>query len=422
MPRPPSQPSPDDTLVIDVKRHNPAAVARLQHECANLALRPGWRSSGHAYLTTGGLGWHWNHNPPAPKKGKTASPPLPPPPGGTTVRKTVSHHLKGEGYLAWDYVWQLIKEILQLPKLELVRVYLNAYPYGCDTGVHRDSGNPDEVTIVLAVHEDWNVDYGGETAVLDERGEVVRAVLPIPGRAFVFRSGLQHAARPVARSCPIVRRMAVFKCAVWPVDMPIRSRAPDDLEQPAASLEPFAHTAQLKGRQRLAAAATWLSRSPAANWPHGRTNFAAHLTTTALYLEALGAPRTTVMAGLAHAVFGTQHYRRRLLDPVRDRALAEAVFGRKATNLALRFASIDRKALATWGEHIRAGVPMPPDGIRIPRHANAPEPGEDMHLSGTEALEQLLLIESANLLTMTPDPTENALRKQIAAAGQAPRL
>ena len=226
----------------------------------------------------------------------------------------------------------------------------------------------------------------------------------------------------VARPCVIVRRMAVFKCAVWPVDMPIRSRAPDDLEQPAASLEPFAHTAQLKGRQRLAAAATCLSRSPAANWPHGRTNFAAHLTTTALYLEALGAPRTTVMAGLAHAVFATQHYRRRLLDPVRDRALAEAVFGRKATKLALRFASINRKALATWAERIRARVPMPEGGVRIPRHPNAPEPGGDIDLKRPRDLEQLLLIKSANLLTMIPDPTENALPDKVTAVTeQGPR-
>ena len=405
-----------DTLVIDLKRHNAAAFSRIQTECQALALRPGWRSSREAYLTTGGVGWHWNHNPPKPKKRVKPSPPLPPAPGKADARRTVSHYLKGPGYMAWDYVWELLKEILSLPKLELVRVYLNAYPYGCDTGVHRDSEHPDEVTIVLPVHEDWHVDYGGETAILDDRGEVVRAVLPMPGRAFVFRSALQHAARPLARSCSIVRRVAVFKCGVWPVDMPIRSRAPDDLEQPFTALEPFAHAEQLTGRQRIAAAATWLSRSPAAYWPHGRTNFAAHLTTTALYLDALGADETTVMAGLAHAVFGTQHYRRRLLDPIRDRALAESIFGAEATALALRFASIDRKALATWGEHLTAGVPAPPEGIQIPRHANAPEPGDEMHLETIDDLERLLLIESANLLTMTPDPTQGALATNIAAA------
>ena len=300
-------PDPTDTVVIDVKRHNPAAFSRLQQDCAKLPLLPGWRSSSHAYLTTGGLGWHWNNNPPLPP-GVTPSASLPPPPGGTTARRTVSHYLKADPYHAWDYVWKIIKDIVQLPNLELVRVYLNAYPYGCDTGVHRDSPHPDEVTIVLPAHEDWHVDYGGETAVLDHRDEVVRAVLPVPGRALVFRSNLPHASRPIARSCAIVRRVAVFKCGSWPVDVSIRSRAPDDLQQPERPLEPFANPEGLTGRQRLAAAATWLSRSPAANWPHGRTSFACHLITTALYLDALGADDTTVMAGLAHAVFGTQHY------------------------------------------------------------------------------------------------------------------
>ena len=408
----------DDTLVIDLKRHNPAAFSRLQAECADLPLLPGWRSSHDAYLRTGGVGWHWNHRL-APPKGIPPSPALPPPPGGTTTRATVTHHIKNDTYRTWYYIWTLLKEVLQLPKLELVRVYLNAYPYGCDTGVHADSAHPDEVTIVLAVHEDWHVDYGGETAVLDERDEVVRAVLPIPGRAFIFRANQRHAARPLARSCGIVRRMVVFKAGSWPVDMPIRSQAPDDLEQPHTPLEPFANPEALSGRPRLAAAAAWLSRSPAAHWPHGRTSFACHLITTALYLDALGADETTVMAGLAHAVFGTQHYRRRLLDPVRDRALAAALFGADATHLALRFASIDRKALTAWGEHLTAGAPPPSDGIRIARHSAAPEPGEPVHLETLEDLEQLLLIESANMLTMTPDPTLDNISVHVKAATNA---
>ena len=408
-------PDPRDTVVIDVKRHNPAAFTRLQQNCAKLPLLPGWRSSSQAHVTTGGTSWHWNHNPPEPQ-GVTASASLPPPPGETVARRTVSHYLKAEPYRAWDDVWKLIKKIVQLPNLELVRVYLNAYPYGSDTGVHTDSAHPDEVTIVLPVHEDWHVDYGGETAVLDDRDEVVRAVLPIPGRAFIFRANQRHAARPLSRSCTIVRRMAVFKCGSWPVDRPIRSRAPDDLDQPQRPLEPFANPEGLTGRQRLAAAATWLSRSPAANWPHGRTSFACHLITTAMYLDALGADPTTVMAGLAHAVFGTQHYRRRLLDPVRDRALADALFGADATQLALRFASIDRKALTAWGERLTAGAPPPPDGIRINRHSAAPEPGEPIHLETLEDLEQLLLIESANILTMTPDPTQSELPEHVMAA------
>ena len=125
------------------------------------------------------------------------------------------------------------------------------------------------------------------------------------------------------------------------------------------------------------------------------------------------------MAGLAHAVFGTQHYRRRLLDPVRDRALAEALFGADATELALRFASIDRKALTAWGERLTAGAPPPPDGIRITRHSAAPEPGEPIHLETLEDLEQLLLIESANMLTMTPDPTQGGISEHVTAATNA---
>lgn len=42
-----------------------------------------------------------------------------------------------------------------------------------------------------------------------------------------------------------------------------------------------------------------------------------------------------------------------------------------------------------------------------------------MHLETIDDLEQLLLIESANLLTMTPDPTQGALATNIAAAASS---
>ena len=66
---------------------------------------------------------------------------------------------------------------------------------------------------------------------------------------------------------------------------------------------------------------------------------------------------------------------------------------------------------------------MPEDGVRIPRHPNAPEPGGEIDLKRPRDLEQLLLIESANFLTMTPDPTENALPDKVTAVTeQAPQI
>ena len=121
-------------------------------------------------------------------------------------------------------------------------------------------------------------------------------------------------------------------------------------------------------------------------------------------LQALGADETTVLAGLAHAVFSTQHYRRILLDPVRDRAFANAIIGPDAVDLALRSASLDRMVLATWGECLSAGAPPPQDGIRIPRHAHAPEPGGPHHLETTHELEQLVVIEAANPMSFSTTP------------------
>ena len=103
-------------------------------------------------------------------------------------------------------------------------------------------------------------------------------------------------------------------------------------------------------------------------------------------------------------VFSTQHYRRILLDPVRDGALADAIFGPDAVDLALRSASLDRRVLATWGERLSAGAPPPQHGIRIPRHAHAPEPDGPIHLETIYELQQLIVVEPANPMSLSTTP------------------
>ena len=124
------------------------------------------------------------------------------------------------------------------------------------------------------------------------------------------------------------------------------------------------------------------------------------------------------MAALAHAVFGTEHYRRVLLDPIRDRHLANALFGREGTALALEWASLDRKSLATWSDRISAGAPTPAEGMTIERHPHAPEPGDAVQVTNVDEFERFLLIEAANHLSMTPDPT--VTRASLATEDQDP--
>ena len=85
---------------------------------------------------------------------------------------------------------------------------------------------------------------------------------------------------------------------------------------------------------------------------------------------------------------------------------------------ALLFASIDRNALAEWGRRLADGTPVPAGGITLQGWPGAPAPGDSVRLNAVN-IEALLIMEAANGLTVTPDPTESALSNPATEAAAA---
>ena len=141
-------------------------------------------------------------------------------------------------YRSWGDMWNVLKTVLGNENLFLVRVYMNLYPFGAEALAHTDSDRDDEITALVPIHASWHHDWGGETVLIDRFGDVTRSVLPYPGRALVFRSNILHSARPVTRSCPLARRMLVFKAASWPAGQVLRARQPDMLDGAGPPAEP----------------------------------------------------------------------------------------------------------------------------------------------------------------------------------------
>ena len=88
---------------------------------------------------------------------------------------------RGNEYRDWANAWDLLVDLLDRPGLELVRMCMNAFPYGMDTGAHRDSEAEEELTAVVSVNPRWDRDWGGETVLYDGRGKIVRSALPCRG-------------------------------------------------------------------------------------------------------------------------------------------------------------------------------------------------------------------------------------------------
>jgi len=107
-------------------------------------------------------------------------------------------------------LWQKLK-IDYLPGHALVRCYANAHVYGIEGDVHVDSNLPGNYTTIFYVVPQWQVDWAGETVLINEFGDIVHAVVPRPNRMMIFDGRIRHAARAVHRKFTGLRVTLMFK-------------------------------------------------------------------------------------------------------------------------------------------------------------------------------------------------------------------
>lgn len=160
---------------------------------------PGWKSS----KKTDPHG-HWNIN-----FAKTLA--------GAANLADISYSMPDKLKIAWNS----IKEKYSLEDMKLLRCYINAHTYGVDGYTHKDSFRDDEWTIVIYLVDKWNVDWAGETIILED-DEIVKSVIPKRNRAVIFPGKNMHAARAVSRMCYDLRRTLMFK---------FRAKRCDDFER-----------------------------------------------------------------------------------------------------------------------------------------------------------------------------------------------
>jgi len=107
--------------------------------------------------------------------------------------------------LIWN-IWERIN----VHGNKLIRIYSNAYTYGTEGAIHKDSDNPNSKTHMIYINEVWNKDWAGETCFF-ENDDILGAILPKPGRFIEFPGTIEHAARSVSKFCPVVRKVLVYK-------------------------------------------------------------------------------------------------------------------------------------------------------------------------------------------------------------------
>jgi SM-20-related protein len=111
-------------------------------------------------------------------------------------------------------LWHLVRDNLAQGQIP-IRVYANAHTYGGDGHIHTDCDQPGHFTALYYAHDKWDANWGGETIFLDgPDGEIIKAVLPRPGRLVFFPGNIHHAARSLSRECPTMRSVIVIKTMI----------------------------------------------------------------------------------------------------------------------------------------------------------------------------------------------------------------
>ncbi len=107
------------------------------------------------------------------------------------------------GDAATNALWLAEKsrcEALAQSPLTVLRQYANGHTFGLGGLPHQDAVMPGFFTLLYYPMLKWDPQWAGQTTFHDPSGEIIRAVLPKPGRAVLFDSRILHAGHAPARA------------------------------------------------------------------------------------------------------------------------------------------------------------------------------------------------------------------------------
>ena len=92
----------------------------------------------------------------------------------------------------------------------LERVYANGQTFGLDGHFHIDSENPNSYTFLYYPMSRWDLQWGGETVVLNPNG-TVNYINPKPNSSVFFPANWTHYGKSPSKSYPDLRVTVAYK-------------------------------------------------------------------------------------------------------------------------------------------------------------------------------------------------------------------
>lgn len=118
----------------------------------------------------------------------------------------------------WGFLsafWDRVRSA-HMPGATLLGVYANGQTFGQDSPIHRDNiVSETGLTVVMFCNDHWATCWGGELVFYDDQKEnIIKAVLPKPGRIVIFNGLVPHSARSPSANCDRLRMTLAFKTII----------------------------------------------------------------------------------------------------------------------------------------------------------------------------------------------------------------
>ena len=111
----------------------------------------------------------------------------------------------------YDIIYQKVSELPELKDYQLSRVLRNAYKFSDVIGLHRDIGY--DITVLIFGNKEWKLNWASETIFTSEESEnaeIIKSVIPKPGRLLIFDSNIPHTGRVPSSAFPHYRYSLVY--------------------------------------------------------------------------------------------------------------------------------------------------------------------------------------------------------------------
>lgn len=228
-----------------------------------------------------------------------------------------------------------VRDFLRENNLRVASAYINLCTASDTYAFHTDADGNSIPTMLAYLNMYWEPSWEGETHFSDTHGkDILYSAGFIPGRVIVFDSSIPHKSSQPGPLADTYRYVLAVKLAIKGIDYKEQSW------NSSIDIQDFffdKNVAMTSNERRAMLELVELVK----NIPHSDTTFFDHLFNTFCILKGFGCDEATCLAGMFHAVYGTEYFNASIEV---DEQFVQNLIGCEANDLVKLFCGPNRDA------------------------------------------------------------------------------